>query len=388
MKGNAVLTKVSLPMWACLGLTALLCFAWFLPSKHYHQTVIALLWLPVIPALFRAEFRAALKQPELALFGVFMAWTWLVLAMKGSDDLIGDIKVTFYVTLSLLGIVLASQARIRIETWLFGAALFGGLMALASVVYFYGISPPEHEGMRLIALGVWDTAIMAAHAIGVLGLFALCLARTQRLTPWHAPLLALSALGFLLFLGLNQTRGVWVALGLTFVVMVVVLRSRRGYALIALGVLAVAAIAVLCPEVLTQRGASARPTLWAGGLKLMLDNWALGYGFNEFGIYVPELDRTFKHPHNLFLNIGAREGVIGLALYLTLWASVAWRAWLNRALPLGQAVLAIWVFSTVSLMTDGIGLWLKPNADWLVTWVPIALSLVLASRKLGEAKTV
>ena len=113
----------------------------------------------------------------------------------------------------------------------------------------------------------------------------------------------------------------------------------------------------------------------------MLDNWALGYGFTDFGIYVPELDRTFKHPHNLFLNIGAREGVVGLALYLALWGCVAWRAWNHRQQPLGQALLAIWVFSSVSLMTDGIGLWFKPNADWLVTWVPIALSMVLARRQ-------
>jgi len=385
MKGIAVLRKVSLPSWACLGLTALLCFAWFLPTKHYHQAIIALLWLPVIPALFRADFRAALKQPELALFGLFMAWTWLVLAIKGSDDLIGDYKVTLYVTLSLLGIVLASQARIRIETWLFGAALFGGVLSLASVAHFL-LNPPPFG--RVVALGVWNTAIMAAHAVGALALLAYFLRPTQRLPMWQLGLLAVAALGYVGFLVVNQTRGVWLALILTFVVMVVALRSRRGYALIALGVTAIAVVAVVCPDVLTQRGASARPTLWAGGLNLMLGNGVLGYGFNEYGIFVPELNRTFKHPHNLFLNIGAREGVIGLALYLMLWVSVAWRAWRNRTAPLGQAVLAIWVFATVSLMTDGIGVWLKPNADWLVTWLPIGLSLVLASRKLGQPKSV
>lgn len=383
-----MLNKVSLPLWACLGLTVLLCGAWLLPSKHYHQAVIVLLWLPVIPALFRADFRAALKQPELLLFGLFMAWTWLVLALRGSDELASDVKVTFYVTLSLLGIVLASQARVRLETWLFGAAVFGGVLALASVVDFYWLRPVDKEGARLIALGVWNTAIMAAHAIGALAIFGVFLTQTQRLKPWQLALLLIPALGYGVFLGLNQTRGVWVALAAAFVVMVVVLRSRRGYYLIAAGIAAILLIAVLCPDVLTQRGASSRPTLWRGGLQLMLDNWALGYGFNEFTIYVAELDRAFKHPHNLFLNIGAREGVMGLALYLALWGSVAWRAWVNRAQPLGQALLAIWVFASVALMTDGIGLWLKPNADWLVTWVPIALAMVLASRQGSKEKTV
>lgn len=381
MKGAMLLSRVSLSYWAGLGLIALLCLPWLLSSKHYHQAVIALLWLPVIPALFRADFRAAVKQPELLLFGVFLAWTWLVLAVKGSDELSSDIKVTVYVSLSLLGIVLASLGKTRIETWLFAAAVFGGVLALFSVLDFYQLHWFTSPGPRLIAVGVWDTAIMAAHAVGVLGLFALFLTPSQRLKPWQLAVLLIAALGYLAFLGLSQTRGVWVALLAVLLVMVVVRRSRRGYYLIAAGVVGVVLIAVLHPEILTQRGASFRPTLWRGGWQLMRDNWALGYGFNGFTIYVAELDRFFKHPHNLFLNIGAREGVIGLALYLALWASVAWRAWTNRAEPLGQALLAVWVFATVALMTDGIGLWFKPNADWLVTWVPIALSLVLANRQ-------
>jgi len=379
MKGVAVLSKISLPFWACLGLTALLCFAWLMPSKHYHQSVIFLLWLPVIPALFRADFRAAIKQPELVLFLLFMAWTWLVIALRGSDEPAGDVKITFYVLLSLLGIVLASMGRSRIETWLFGAAVFGGVLALVSVVNFYWLNPQQWA--RLSAIGVWNTAIMAAHAVGVLALLALFLTRTQQLKPWQRVILAIAAIGFVAFLVLNQTRGVWVALVATLVAMVIALRSRPGYCVLGAGLLAVLLIAVLCPEVLTQRGASFRPVLWHGGLQLMIDNWGLGYGFNDFRIFVPELNRAFKHPHNLFLNIGAREGVFGLALYLALWGSVAWRAWVNRAQPLGQALLAIWVFSSVSLMTDGIGVWFKPNADWLVTWVPIALSLVLAHRQ-------
>lgn len=379
MKGVAVLSKISLPFWACLGLTALLCLAWLLPSKHYHQSVIFLLWLPVIPALFRADFRHALKQPELLLYLLFMAWTWLVLGLKGSEELSSDVKVTFYVTLSLLGIVLASMAKPRLENWLFAAAVFGGVLSLVSVAEFYWWHPVDRS--RLIAVGVWNTAIMAAHAVGVLAILALFLTQTQRLKPWQWLLVAISALGFVLFLALSQTRGVWVALAATLVVMVVTLRSRPGYYLICGGLAAVAVIALLHPEVLTQRGISFRPILWHGGLQLMLDNWALGYGFTDFGIYVPELDRTFKHPHNLFLNIGAREGVVGLALYLALWGCVAWRAWNHCQQPLGQALLAIWVFSSVSLMTDGIGLWFKPNADWLVTWVPIALSMVLARRQ-------
>jgi hypothetical protein len=31
-------------------------------------------------------------------------------------------------------------------------------------------------------------------------------------------------------------------------------------------------------------------------------------------------------------------------------------------------------------MTAGIGVWLKPGADWMVTWLPVGLSVVLGCR--------
>ena len=41
----------------------------------------------------------------------------------------------------------------------------------------------------------------------------------------------------------------------------------------------------------------------------------------------------------------------------------------------------------VALQTDGIGLWFKPNADWLITWLPIALSMVLGARTAASLAT-
>ncbi|MNG18996.1 hypothetical protein D3C84_1031110 [compost metagenome] len=72
-----------------------------------------------------------------------------------------------------------------------------------------------------------------------------------------------------------------------------------------------------------------------------------------------------------------------MVLFGLLWLATLRRAWLNRGEALGRALLALWVFASVALLTDGIGLWLKPNADWLVTWLPIALGMVLAMRRVA-----
>lgn len=379
--------KDVLEMWASIGFLVLLCAAWVLPdNKLYHQMMIFLLWLPALLALFHRDFRVMLKQPECVLFVFFVAWTLLVLMVEGGNNVFGKSKVTLYVALTLLGVLLAAQNRKwRFESILLYASIAGGFFAAASWVYFYGVTAQPFSG-RLIAIGLWDTAIMAAHAVGALLILGVFTLQTKRFNPWAMVLLLIPALGYALFLGFSQTRGVWIGLLACLFVMGVARPSRLGGGLIILVVLGLASIAVFKPEILLQRGVSFRPELWNGGVQLMLDHWAMGLGFHEYLIPVPEIGQAFKHPHNLFLDIGVRLGVPGLLLFGWLWLTVGWRGWVSRAQPLGQVLLALWVFSGASLMTDGIGLWLKPNADWLITWLPIALSIVLAARGSNETK--
>ncbi|UUY09946.1 O-antigen ligase family protein [Pseudomonas sp. J452] len=369
-----------LSRWAALGLLVLLCGAWVIPSsKLYHQALIILLWLPALLALFLRDFRKLLRQPEIVLFIALSAWVMVVLAVKGGQDPLGEAKRPMYVLLSLLGVLLASRGQWSIEALLRPAALLGGLFALFSVLYFQ-FSSPHPPGQRLIAIGLWDKAIMAAHAVGALAVIGVFVSQKPRSFLWLS-LGAVSALGYLTFLGLNQTRGVWLALFMVPLVMAFARPTRLGVlaaiAVVLLGALA----ALLIPEILMQRGLSYRPELLAGGLRHLLENWALGFGFNAYEILVPSSGQVFKHPHNMYLDLAIRLGVPGLLLFALLWGCVAWRAWQNRAEPLGRALLALWVFSSIALQTDGIGLWLKPNADWLITWLPVALSMVLAARQ-------
>lgn len=370
-----------LSRWAVIGFLVLLCGAWVLPSnKIYHQLIIVFLWLPALLALFQRDFRAVLFKPEVLLFIVFSLWTWFVLYMQGGNDPLSKSKLPFYVVLTLLGVMLAARdMRWSLEAQLAVAMLVGGVFSIISLVDFYGIS--EHSGGRLIAFGLWDKTIMAAHAVGALAVIGVFIFDKTWCRSWVLGLLAISAAGYAAYLGLSQTRGVWIALAATLMAMVIALPSRKGYLFILLVLAGVAGIAILEPNILLQRGLSYRPVLWEGGFQLVVDNWLFGLGFNKYEIMVPSLGVGFKHPHNLFLDIGVRLGVPGLFLFCLLWAATAWRAWSNRDKSLGRALLALWVFSSVALLTDGIGLWLKPNADWLITWLPIALAMVLASRE-------
>lgn len=138
LEQNELTTAKFLSNWALIGLFFFLCGAWVLPTnKLYHQMIIVLVWLPAFLALFRRDFRVAFKQPEVYLFGIFAGWTLLVLSAQGGEDLSSQIKVPFYVTLTLLGIVLAAKGSIcRIEALLFYCAFAGGLLAGASWISF------------------------------------------------------------------------------------------------------------------------------------------------------------------------------------------------------------------------------------------------------------
>lgn len=377
-----VVGQALLARWAVLGVAVLLCAPWLVPSsKVYHQLLALLLWLPALCSLGYASFRSRLVGPDWLIYLAFAGWTLLVLVLRGGEAPVSDMKVVFYVTLSLLGFLLAAKAgEVLIERLLLWAALVGGIGAGLSWLDFYGLEQNSFS-KRLIALGVWDTVIMAAHAVGALAVVGLALLLNG---PWRRAWLlpaGVAALGYLAFLLSSQTRGVWLALLASLMVMLTVVPWRVGLSVLLGLLLAAAAAAVYDVHLLMQRGLSYRPVLWAGGLQLIAENTWFGLGFHEFKLAVPGLKNQFKHPHNLFLDTGVRLGVVGLLLFCGLWLLCLWRAWQARGAALGRALLALWVFATVSLMTDGIGLWRKPNADWLITWLPVALGLVLAQRR-------
>lgn len=370
-----------LARWAVLGVVAFLCAPWLLPSnKLYHQILIFLLWLPALISLVYGQLRPRLPRLDLLLYGGLAGWTLVVLVMVGGNDPVSEAKVILYVSLTLIGILLVDRVLPQVlERVLVLAVLVAGVGALSSWIEFYALADHSY-GRRLIALGLWDTIIMAAHAVGALGVIGAGLSISPLQNRQSLLFIGIATAACLLFLLFSQTRGVWLGLlGVLALVLIGVPWRIRIVAILAF-VAAIAAVIWYDAYLLLQRGLSYRPELWRAGANLVMGNPLLGLGFHDFHLAVPGLKRLFKHPHNLFLDTSIRLGLIGLLSFSALWVRCAFLAWQARGEALGRSVLMLWTFSTLSLMTDGIGLWLKPNADWMVTWLPISLGLVLAQR--------
>ena len=377
IQGNALVR------WAQIGFLILLCAPWVMPnSKLYRQLLIAFLWLPALISLGYVSLRPRLPKLDLIAYGLFAGWTLLVWLLQGEGAHIGKAKAVVYVSLSLLGVLLASRsAQFTLERLLRWAVIFGGVGAACSWLYFYGFSGSSLS-KRLHAVGIWQTIIMAAHAVGALAVLGLGLFKARRDRRFCGYLLAVVVItGYCAYLISSQTRGVWIALVAGLSVFLIFVPWRARLLVCGLALVTAAAVVFYDPNLLLQRGVSYRPQLWHAGIDLIAQHGLVGLGFAEFQISVTGIERTFKHPHNLFLDTGVRLGLIGLLLFLAVWLLAAWRAWQARSEPLGRASLALWCFATVCLQTDGIGLWFKPNADWLITWLPIALSMVLAQRR-------
>ncbi|WP_256217924.1 O-antigen ligase family protein [Pseudomonas sp. EGD-AK9] len=366
-----------------LGLACFLCGPWLLPSNsYYHRLIILLLWVPAF-----VHFLVLRKQyPPVPgtfvwLYLALSVWYWLVVALtlEGQDGL-RELKLPFYIAFSLLGVVLcALHLKARFADFLLLCGLLGGLGAGWSWIDFYWIDG-HHYGERVVSMGLWRVVIPAAQACGALVILTAMLGLAGRRTPWKlgAVLLALACYG--LFLYFNQSRWVWLCLAMAFVGASVLSRNRTVYAMALVSIVLLAVVLWLKPTFLLSRGLSYRPELWWEGFNLLLSNWEHGLGFKEYWVQAATLKFSSRHPHNMFLDVGIRFGLLGLLLWAGLWLWAGWRAFRARQTALGSALVTLWLYSGLVVLTDGTAPWVKPAPIWFVTWLPIALALAIDLR--------
>lgn len=367
-------------LWLIVGMVVMPSSVSFNPGRNYQNSLVVLLYLPtlLLLCLHRAAlWRALWPLPVLRVVLVLMAWALLSLSwarLMRTEDEVGRI-------ISPLLFVLAWQAwagwRPREGLRLLYVA--GVVVAACALVYLVRFSLHHQPGDRIFGAGVIGTSNYAAAAMGAVCVWLVQLPSQRRaleLLRW----MAVAAL--LAFVVLTQSRGIWLAL-LVCVLLSPLWNPGWKPRLLAIGMALLALLAgVFALPLLTERGASFRPEIFAKSLGMIaLHPWrGIGQGT---GFIIDLGTQQLTHSHNLLTQAAIELGLPGLLLVVVMWLLVAREGWRGRAEASGRLVLALWVFSSVVVQFDLPQLLDSPRPGWLLIWLPLALALGLAWRRRG-----
>jgi putative inorganic carbon (HCO3(-)) transporter len=270
--------------------------------------------------------------------------------------------------------------------WIAGGLILAGLafaaMAPFSVVWTTSklpfIPPSLYDHFTLLLSDTVHPNVLGGNIVILLPLAMVVLLFcppqvSRRVRPWLARLLVgLSALVMLAVLLLTQSRGAWMGFG-AVIMLLAVLRWRRGWILLALGATAVGVAVYLIGlkpiiEVLAASNSlgtlDGRLEVWSRAVYMIQDFPFTGIGMGSFGNVADVLypfflaaPGTIPHAHNLFLQVAVDLGIPGLVAWLSVFGLVsiaswqvyrrgrsdrnAWAAGLGAALLCSQLALAV-----------------------------------------------
>jgi len=275
------------------------------------------------------------------------------------------------------------QLRGIVQLWLGRALAVIGAAAAAASIVVYHLSAPE--GARLAGLGQLDNPVVAGLIYGAVLILVLEMLISDRSWFWRSvavPGVVITAAAIVM----SGSRNAWVSAGIGVLILVFanVISDRLRF----LGVISVLAVilgALLIGvwnndaghELLLPRGDSFRLDIWSKILhELARDHLIVGRGILtpdqvEAGGYL------FDHPHNMYLAVLFQGGLIGLALFCSVfcWCLVIlYEGYEHRSAKLGLALLGM---ALISYLVDGHELVDKVGETWFLFWLPVGIGLGL-----------
>lgn len=229
----------------------------------------------------------------------------------------------------------------RLLTWLWAASLVCSTYALIAYAFERGADPTARLG------GLFDFSMTYAHVYGLFfcGFAGFCIANFKSFSLrqkffWGLTLFVLGCSVLLTY-----TRGIWIGVFLSLILMSFFWRLRAGLTALVSCVLAVCVLYVAVPSVraridFTTKVANAeeaktsydteRVILWKTNWMIFKDHpWVgTGYGQNKFhlpGYYQRQglpADQFVGHAHNQYLHLLAGTGILGLLCYLGILFSI------------------------------------------------------------------
>jgi hypothetical protein len=184
--------------------------------------------------------------------------------------------------------------------------------------------------------------------------------------------LLILASAVLLSASVFQSRSTLVGFGLFMAVYIAMRRMWK------LGVLALVGVMLMgylagADQLLSQRGVSYRPQIWADAWQRVVDTCGIVLGCGEDGY---RFIGQFKHTHNLPLGILYSDGLVGLILI-----GVFVFCYVRDGSKLKTPWFLLSMIGSGALMTNTGWLLGPPKAFWAYFWIPILLTFIQIRRE-------
>lgn len=376
-----------LPLWLMLGLfwlpVGMAVTPGHQPRSLYHWTLALTLFLPGLIVLVRRRGELArqwLRSPPLQLCLALLVWSGITLFWATGAQVAERLKAPIFVVLYLSAWLAWSlgRSRAQVQSLLWWTAVVLSAAALAAMIAFPWRHIIWHH--RMIGLALLDGPNLSAYVMACAFLWLTQLTPpvgARRYLGWSAMVV------LLVFVGWTGSRGSWVALLACLVGMVLWRRDPWSLGLAAGSVVAVLLVLAVMPSELMHRGMSYRPQIFRQALAFIEAHPWSGLGLGS-DYQVIAGSQVLTHSHNLFTNVAIEVGLPGLVLWLLVWAWMGWQGWRYRRQSLGALMLVTWIFASVALQVDGPSFLQSPRAEWLLTWLPLAIALQLWFEDRGK----
>ncbi len=282
------------------------------------------------------------------------------------------------------------QLRGEVQRWLGRSLAVAGVLAtVAALLGYYSDIPIDG---RLTGYGQLDNPVVAGLIFGVVLLFLLDLFVSDPSARWRYVAIACAVpVAYTIFLTGSRNAWLCASIGGGVFVFCNVVADRQKFFTAALGLSVIFAgflfMVTQNDELhawLLPRGDSFRLEIWAAAFQLVWDHSPL------FGMGVLTSDdiqivsQTVNHPHNMYLAIFYKGGLVGLMLFFTLLGFCARTLHRNYGARDVRLALAIFALALNSYLLDGHEMIDKVGETWFLFWIPVGLCVGLNWRSLVQ----
>lgn len=375
-----------LQSWICknlipLGFLILLTgMFWIKERSDYHRLFYIFLALPTffVIAIKPSLLKPIIKNPIVIAFFAFSIYISLSLIWSEPSDNKIPLKNPIYIFLLFCGALLChNNTKVSIEKIISLATVIAAISAIASSIYFLYFDPEADQ--RITGYRALYNPLLSSHVYGMFTAIALsCLTLGKR----NKILWSACSLSLIIFLILSGSRTPFVGIIICLATLLILRPTPKAVLAIASAITCIALAISLKPTLIassvisaiSDRGLSLRPEIWQQAwTQIQAAPW-FGHGFDSPMVFwVDSAGQAFADPHNLLLAVWFSGGIVGLVLWLLLYATCAYFIWKNRNNSLVVLAAATIAFGFAAGMTEGKSFLSRPKEHWFLLWIPFSI---------------